>query len=478
MGKLMESQVGNIRFFNSLTREKEKFVPVEKGKARMYTCGPTVYDFGHIGNFRAFVFEDVLRRWLEYRSFKVTQVMNLTNVDDRTIKASWEHGVPLSEYTERFTRAFFEDVATLNIEKAEYYPKATEHVPEMVALITKLIEKGYAYRGEDGSIYYDISKFKGYGKLANIKVEDLKPGARVKVDEYAKEEAQDFALWKAWSEEDGDVFWDTPFGKGRPGWHIECSAMSMKYLGETLDIHCGGVDNLFPHHENEIAQSEAATGKKFVNYWLHCEHLLVEGRKMAKRLGNYYTVRDLTAKGYDPKAIRYLLLATHYRQQVNFTLEGLEAAKNTLDRLTNFVRRLLDADGKGSGKQIKLLIERVRKGFEEDMDDDLNVSLALAALFDFVRDVNNLLDGNMLSKSEAQEVHDLILGFDKVLGVIGEIKKEEKLPKEAEELILKREEARKAKDWKRADDIRRQLKDMGISIEDTPQGVRWRIEKR
>jgi cysteinyl-tRNA synthetase len=300
----------------------------------------------------------------------------------------------------------------------------------------------------------------------------------VKADEYAKEEAQDFALWKTWNKEDGDVFWEAPFGKGRPGWHIECSAMSMKYLGETLDIHCGGVDNLFPHHENEIAQSEAATGKRFVNYWLHNEHLLIEGRRMAKSLGNYYTVRDLAAKGYDPKAIRYLLLATHYRQQINFTFEGLEAAKNTLGRLTNFVHRLLDADGKGSGEQLKLLVGHVQNGFENAMDDDLNISVALAALFDFIRDVNNLIDGNMLNKEEAHEVYSLMLRFDKVLGVIGEIKKEEKLTKEAEELIRRREEARKAKDWKTADDIRQQLKAMGILIEDTSQGVKWRIEER
>jgi cysteinyl-tRNA synthetase len=474
----MESQSEGIRFFNSLTRQKEKFVPIEEGKVRMYTCGLTVYDFGHVGNFRAFIFEDLLRRWLEYQGFKVTQVMNLTDVDDKAINGARKNGVPLKEYTERYAKAFFEDVETLNIEKAEYYPKATEHIQEMVALITKLMEKGYAYKGEDGSIYYDISKFKDYGKLANIKVENLKLGARVKVDEYGKDEAQDFALWKAWSEEDGDAFWKTQFGKGRPGWHIECSAMSMKYLGETLDIHCGGVDNMFPHHENEIAQSEAATGKKFVNYWLHNEHLLIEGRRMAKSLGNYYTVRDLTAKGYDPKAIRYLLLATHYRQQVNFTFEGLEAAKNTVERLTNFVLRLLDTDGKGSGEQLQSHIERVRNGFEGAMDDDLNISVALAALFDFIREVNNLIDVNKLSKEEAREVHELILKFDKVLGVIGEVKREEKLPKEAEQLIMRREEARKAKDWKTADDIRQQLRAMGILIEDTPQGVKWRIEKR
>jgi cysteinyl-tRNA synthetase len=404
--------------------------------------------------------------------------MNLTDVDDKAINASKKNKVPLKEYTERYTRAFFEDVATLNIEKAEYYPKATEHIPEMVALITKLIEKGYAYKGEDGSIYYEVSKFKDYGKLANIKVENLKLGARVKADEYTKEEAQDFALWKAWNEEDGDVFWEAPFGKGRPGWHIECSAMSMKYLGETLDIHCGGVDNLFPHHENEIAQSEAATGKKFVNYWLHNEHLLIEGRRMAKSLGNYYTVRDLVTKGYDPKAIRYLLLATHYRQQINFTFEGLEAAKNTLDRLTNFVHRLLDAHGKGSGEQLKLLIDQVQNGFENAMNDDLNISVALAALFDFIRDINSLIDANMLNKEEAHEVYSLMLRFDKVLGVIGEIKKEQKLSKEVEALIRRREEARKAKDWKTADDIRQQLRAMGILIEDTSQGVKWRIEKR
>jgi len=473
----MESQPRNIRFFNSLTREKEKFVPIERGKVKMYTCGLTVYDYGHIGNYRAFIFEDLLRRWLEYRGFKVTQVMNLTDVDDKAIKASKKNGVPLREFTERYTKAFFEDVSTLNIEKAEFYPKATDHVPEMVALITKLMEKGYAYKGEDGSTYYEISKFKNYGKLANIKVENLKLGARVKVDEYAKEQAQDFALWKAWSEEDGDVFWETPFGKGRPGWHIECSAMSMKYLGETLDIHCGGVDNLFPHHENEIAQSEAATGKKFVNYWLHNEHLLIEGKRMAKSLGNYYTVRDLTARGYDPKAIRYLLLATHYRQQVNFTFEGLEAAKNTLDRLTNFVRRLLEAEGKRSGDKLEPLIGRVQSDFETAMDDDLSISEALASLFDFIRDVNILLDENSLSKDEAQKIYNLMVKFDNVLGVIGEIKKEEKLPREAEELILKREEARRAKDWKTADAIRQQLKGMGILVEDTSQGVKWRIEK-
>ena len=474
----MKAPAENLHFFNTLTRKKERFIPLEKGKVKMYTCGPTVYDFAHIGNFRAFIFEDLLRRWLEYRGFKVTQVMNLTDVDDRTIEASRKLGIPLKEHTARFIQAFFEDIAALNIEKAEHYPKATEHIPEMVALIKRLMEKGYAYKAEDGSIYYDISKFKNYGRLSKFKVEELKAGARVKVQEYAKEEACDFALWKAWDEEDGEVFWETELGKGRPGWHIECSTMAMKYLGETIDIHSGGVDLIFPHHENEIAQSEAATGKKFVNYWLHNEHLLVEGKRMAKRFGNYYTLRDLIKMGYDPKAVRFLLMSTHYRQQLNFTFDGLKAAKSAVDRLTNFVYRLLDADGKGCGEKIKELMRGVKKDFEEAMDDDLNIGVALATLFNFVSEVNKLLDDNMLSKEEAKEVYNLMMKFDKVLGVIGEVKKEEELPKEAEELIRKREEARKAKDWQTADKIREQLKAMGIIIEDTPQGVKWRIEKQ
>jgi len=475
----MKDPTENIHFFNTLSRRKERFVPLEKGKVKMYTCGPTVYDFAHIGNFRAFIFEDVLRRWLKYRGFKVTQVMNLTDVDDRTIAASKKANVPLSEHTQQYVEAFFEDLETLNIERAEHYPRATEHVPEMVALIKKLVEKGYAYKGDDGSIYYDISKFKDYGKLSKFKVEQLKAGARVKVDEYEKAEARDFALWKAWTEEDGDVFWETDIGKGRPGWHIECSAMSMKYLGETLDIHTGGVDNIFPHHENEIAQSEAATDKKFVNYWLHNEHLLVEGKRMAKRFGNYYTVRDLVGKlGHNPLAVRYLLMSTHYRQQFNFTFDGLEAAKNAIDRLTNFMYRLKDVSGKGCEKEINELTTRVQKEFGNAMDDDLNVGVALAALFEFVREVNNLVDENLLSNEEAQRVYELVSGFDTVLAVLGDLNKEEKLPEEAQELIQRREEARKARDWKTADQLRIQLKAIGVIIEDTPQGLRWRIQKR
>jgi len=473
----MTTTQSSICFFNTLTRKKEAFKPLEAGKVKMYTCGPTVYDFAHIGNFRAFLFEDLLKRWLVSRGFKVTHVMNLTDVDDKTIKGSQKQQVPLKQFTDFYVKAFFEDIKALNIQPADVYPKATDHIPEMVALIKTLMAKGYAYRGEDGSIYYAISKFSDYGKLSKIKTAELKAGARVSQDEYAKEEAQDFALWKAWTPEDGDVFWETELGKGRPGWHIECSAMSMKYLGETFDTHCGGVDNIFPHHENEIAQSEAATGKKFVNYWLHNEHLLVEGKKMAKRFGNFYTLRDLLAKGYDPIAIRYLLLSTHYRQQFNFTFEGLEAAKAAVDRLRNFVRRLHDTDGKDSKGKVAVLASKLEACFGGSMDDDLDIGTALASLFDFVREVNNLLDANMISKAEAAEVGGLIMQIDAVLGVIGEVKMQEALPAEIDALVQKREEARKAKNWKEADAIRTQLKAMGIVLEDTAQGVRWHKEK-
>jgi cysteinyl-tRNA synthetase len=474
----MNTASANIRFFNTLTRRKENFAPIEPGKVRMYTCGPTVYDYAHIGNYRAFLFEDLLKRWLEYRGFKVTHVMNVTDVDDKTIKGSQKQQIPLEKYTAYYANAFFEDIKALNIKPADYYPKATDHIPEMIALVKTLIQKGYAYKATDNSIYYSIAKFKNYGKLSHIKVAELQVGARVKTDEYEKEEAQDFALWKAWTPEDGDVFWETELGKGRPGWHIECSAMSMKYLGETFDIHCGGVDNLFPHHENEIAQSEAATGKKFVNYWLHNEHLLVEGKKMAKKFGNFYTLRDLLGKGYDPIVIRFLLLSTHYRQQFNFTFEGLDAAKGAIERLRNLMRRLQDADGKDSGGKVAQLVLGVQAGFGEAMDDDLNTSVALGALFDFAREVNALLDADAVSRSEADEISALMRRFDGVLGVIGEAKMEEALPKEAEELIKKREEARKARDWARADALRLELREMGVVVEDTAQGVRWRLEKK
>lgn len=472
----MNDQEIHVYLFNNLTHQKEELKPINDKKIGLYTCGPTVYDYAHIGNFRAFLFEDLLKRWLKYRGYQVKHVMNLTDIDDKTIKGSQKKNIPIRQFTDFYAQAFFEDVATLNIEPADIYPRATEHIPEMVSLIQTLLTKGYAYKGEDGSIYYNITKFKDYGRLSKIKVQELKAGARVKQDEYTKEEAQDFALWKTWTPEDGTVHWETPIGKGRPGWHIECSAMSMKYLGETFDIHCGGVDNMFPHHENEIAQSEAATGKKFVNYWLHNEHLQVEGKRMAKSLGNFYTLRDLVAKGYDPKAIRYLLLSTHYRQQLNFTLEGLDASKAAIERLTNLTRRLSDANGQTSQKTTQLLT-KVTKTFGEAMDDDLNTSVALAALFEFAREINSQIDQNQISRPQAKEIMDLLASYDKVLGVLSIQTSKQELPSEARELIKRREEARKDKDWKTADTIRQQLKSMGIIIEDTAQGMRWKIEK-
>ena len=474
----MTNMKSNIQFFNTLTRKKEIFKPLENGKVKIYTCGPTVYDYAHIGNFRAFLFEDLLKRWLVNRGFKVTHVMNLTDIDDKTIKGSQKQQIPLRQFTDFYVKAFFEDIKILNIEPADFYPRATDLIPEMVALIKILMDKDFAYRGEDGSIYFSISKFKDYGKLSKIKTSELKVGVRVSQDEYAKEEAQDFALWKAWTPEDGDVFWETELGKGRPGWHIECSAMSMKYLGETFDIHCGGVDNMFPHHENEIAQSEAATGKKFVDYWLHNEHLLVEDKKMAKRLGNFYTLRDLLAKSYDPIVIRYLLMSTHYRQQFNFTFEGLESSKGAVDRLRNLVRRLHDVDGDLDSKgKVAVLTEKLEACFGGSMDNDLDIGTALASLFDFVREINNLLDSNMISKAESAQVGGLMMLIDEVLGVIGKVEVEEALSADIDELIKKRESARKAKKWKEADEIRTQLKAMGIMLEDTSQGVRWHKEK-
>jgi cysteinyl-tRNA synthetase len=403
--------------------------------------------------------------------------MNFTDVDDKTIRGSQAAGVSLKQFTDFYVKAFFEDIALLNIEAADVYPCAADHVPEMVSIIKTLLEKGFAYFGEDGSIYYAVSKFPTYGQLSHLKIGELKVGARVSQDEYTKEDAQDFALWKAYSSEDGDVFWETEFGRGRPGWHIECSAMSMKYLGETFDVHCGGVDNMFPHHENEIAQSEAATGKVFVNYWMHNEHLQVEGKKMSKKLGNFYTLRDLLKKGYDPLSIRYLLLSTHYRQQFNFTFEGLNAAKSALERYKNLLRRLqnnLDSkNGSSIDDRVVLQIQQVKQRFSDAMNDDLNISIALAALFDFIREINNMLDADLISSKEAEKVTEVLLQFNSVLGLIPSVTNEAPMSSDIDVLVQKREAARRAKNWKEADIIRDQLNDLGIIVEDTAQGVRW-----
>lgn len=463
-----------LKLFNTSTRKKELFKPISKKEIKMYSCGPTVYNYPHIGNYRAYLASDLLRRYLEYKGFKVKQAMNLTDVDDKTIRDSQKEGITLDEFTIKYKKIFFDDLETLNIEKAEYYPEATKHIKEMVELVRALLKKGHAYKGEDGSIYYDISTFKDYGKLAHIKVEELKAGARVKHDEYAKEEASDFVLWKAWDEHDGNVYWQNELGKGRPGWHLECSAMSMKYLGKTFDIHTGGIDLIFPHHQNEIAQSEGATGKKFVNYWLHNEWLLVEGKKMSKSLGNFYTLRDVINKGYKPKAIRYLLISNHYRQQLNFTFDELKSAESTIEKFRDFVLSLRNYKEikKENSKKAKNLIKKAKAGFESAMDDDLNISVALASIFDFMREINILLTNKEISGKDAKDILDFMFSTDKVLGIMEE--KEEALPSAVKKLIDERETARKNKDWAEADRIRAELAKKGIQLMDTPEGVRWK----
>lgn len=436
----------------------------------MYTCGPTVYDYAHIGNFRAYMFEDLLRRYLKYKGYAVTQVMNLTDVDDKTIRDSKAKGVSLKDHTAQYVEAFFKDLDTLRIERAEHYPAATDHVPEMVVMIKQLAEKGLAYE-VDGSWYYKIAAFADYGKLANIDRSGMKVGERVASDEYEKESASDFALWKAWDENDGDVFWETELGKGRPGWHIECSAMSQKYLGNHFDIHTGGVDNMFPHHENEIAQSEGANGEKFVNMWMHCEYLILEGRKMSKSLGNFYTLGDLLDKGHSPVAVRYQLLSTHYRQQLNFTIDGLEQAAKSLARYNDFISNLAEYQGGVSSGEATAVIEKMLAEFETKMDDDMNISGALGAVFDFIREINRLKSEDKLS---ADERDSALKAIEKIDTVLGFHLKQEAIDSDIESLIDQRTEARKNKDFARSDQIRDELLAMGIILEDTPQGVKWK----
>jgi cysteinyl-tRNA synthetase len=461
----------SLQLYNTLTRRKEEFYTVHPGEVRMYTCGPTVYDFAHIGNFRAYVFGDLLHRYLKYKGYKVTYAMNITDVDDKTITGSQKEKISLRDYTRRYKDAFFEDMKSLNIEPADIYPEATLHINDMVELVKILLQKGYAYQNE-GSTYFKIANFRSYGKLSHMDLEGLKAGARVSADEYEKEQVADFALWKGWNQKDGNIFWETEVGKGRPGWHIECSVMSMKYLGKHFDIHTGGVDLIFPHHENEIAQSETATGEKFVNFWLHNEHLMVEGRKMAKSFGNYYTLRDLLNKGYNPIAIRYLLLTTHHRQQLNFTFDGLEASKNALQRLYDFVDNLKMVEGDKNNPEVKEILAKAKQGFEDALDDDLNVSEALGVVFNLVKDINRLVDEKNISKADADEVLDLMNGFDSVLGIL---KREELvLDEEISKLIERRSKAREDRNFKLADQIRKDLEAKGIILEDTPQGTKWK----
>jgi cysteinyl-tRNA synthetase len=464
-----------LKFYNTLSGEKEVFVPLNDSHVGMYSCGPTVYGFAHIGNLRAYVFADVLRRYLEFKGYTVRQVMNITDLDDKTIRASKEQSVSLREYTDKYIRFFFEDIDLLRIKRADIYPRVTDHINEMADMVKILLDKGYAYR-KDGSVYFKVSEFSDYGKLAKIDLSRIKPGATVEADEYEKEDVRDFALWK--EKKEGEPFWVTIIGEGRPGWHIECSAMSIKYLGATIDIHTGGIDNIFPHHQNEIAQSEAATGQKFVRYWMHCEHLLVDNKKMSKSLGNFITLRDVMNRGYRPEALRYLFVFSHYRSRLNFTWESIGQASNTLDRLNQFVERLGGYSSKSKRneeitEEITKLIGRTAERFESEMDNDLNTPGAFAAIFDMVGEINTAIEKEDLSTENAKAVYELMLKFDSVLGILT-LKEKGELPGEIEALIGEREKARGIKNFKRADEIRKRLEDMGIVLEDTKEGVRWR----
>ncbi len=460
-----------MKLFNTETRKLEEVVGPS---IKMYTCGPTVYNFAHIGNFRTYVFEDLLRRTLSFFGMKVTQTMNITDVEDKIIKMVVEKKCSLHEFTEPFIQAFFEDLQTLNIEKVEFYPRATEYVPQMIGIIENLLEKGVAYRGSDGSIYYAIQRFPAYGRLSHLHLDELKAGAseRMYADEYEKDNAADFVLWKSYdAERDGKVFWESPFGKGRPGWHIECSAMAMQTLGEMIDIHAGGVDNIFPHHENEIAQSEAFSGKHFVRLWVHSEHLLVDHKKMSKSLGNFYTLRDLLKKGYKGMHVRYMLLHTHYRTQLNFTLEGLNGCVHALERFSDFFARLKTVTEEGGTGEVAPLLKNAHTEFSQAVADDLNISSALAVLFELVRKVNILCDQKVVGKDEAHAILAFFTKIDAVLGIFPP-EKEQEISQELQTLLQQREEGRKTKNWKLADQCRDAIHAQGYLIEDTPSGPR------
>jgi cysteinyl-tRNA synthetase len=465
-----------LRFYNTLTQQVEPFAPLHDNVVRMYTCGPTVYNFVHIGNLRAFTFQDILRRWLRARGYELDHVMNITDVEDKIIRSATAENKSIGEYTAVYTQAFFDDIATLRLQQPERWVKATEHIEDMAEAIEKLRDRGFTYVSE-GSVYYRIANFPSYGKLSHNDFSGIRSGARVDVDEYDKADARDFVLWKA--QKDGEPAWQTPLGPGRPGWHIECSVMAMKYLGETLDIHTGGVDLTFPHHENEIAQSESLTGKPFVRFWLHSEHLSIDGQKMSKSLGNFYTLRDLLGMGYTPEVIRYQLAAVPYRKKLNFTFDGLKAAATSIERLRNFKWRLENATlAEGTNENLVERATAATKAFDEALDDDLNTAEALGAVFEYVRDTNTAIDSGEFLKGNAPGAFEFLIRFDSVFDVLEDSMKAE-LDKvffdvEVEAMIADRTAAKKAKDFARADQIRKELAAKGIILEDTKEGVRWK----
>ncbi len=466
-----------LRFFNTLSRQQEEFYPLVEGKVGMYICGPTVWNFAHIGNFRTFVFGDILRRYLKFKGYDVTHVFNLTDIDDRIINEAAARGISIDEFTAPFIQYFWEDFDALGNERPEITPRATHHIDEMIEIIATLIENGHAYES-DGSIYYRITAFPDYGKLSRINFSGNITGGseRIDTDKYDKEDARDFAVWKLVGK-DEKPGWDAPFGRGRPGWHIECSAMSMKYLGETFDIHAGGQDLQFPHHENEIAQSEGSTGKQFAKYWIHSEFLKIDDVTMSKSKGNFFTFRDLREQGYSALAIRYLLLSVPTRKQLNFTFEGLQGAESTVERLRNF--RLLVKEGgnpsgsEGASADISPIVATALEKFEAAMDDDFNTASALAAIHDMVREVNTRLSANGIGADERKAVLDAVAKFDSVLGIFG-AEEDRSLDAEIEKLVEERQEARRNRNFARSDEIRDLLAEKGIILEDTKEGVRWK----
>jgi len=474
-----------IRFHNTMSGETEPFVPLTPGEVRVYTCGPTVYDFAHVGNFRTFVFQDILRRYLKSRGFRLLQVMNLTDVDDRIIQKAAAAGVSIREYTDKYIQAFLDDRAALNLEPPEFIARATEHIDDMVQLIQRLTDRGYTYTSE-GSTYYRIAKFPDYGKLSKIDVAGMQTGARVDMDRYDKDNARDFALWKA--PKPGEHSWETAIGPGRPGWHIECAAMALKYLGDTLDIHSGGVDLTFPHHENEIAESEAATGRKFARYWLHAEHLLVDHEKMSKSVGNFATLRELFARGHKPSSVRFLLASVPYRRQLNFTPESLQGAAGSVERLRNFASRLRSEKfPEGASEAMAERAATARREFDAGLADDLNTAQALAAIFDLVREANIAMDRGEFRQSDVAVVLEVMEMFDAIFAVLSDddAAKLKTLgissaspalsDAEVEALIAERQAARKRRDFAASDRIRDQLAEHGIILEDSRDGtVRWK----
>lgn len=458
-----------LKLFNTYSRQLEPFIPLDPAGrvVKMYTCGPTVYNHAHIGNFRAYIFEDLLQRVFEFHGYQVERVMNLTDVDDKTIRGCQQAGQPLGQFTEQFKSAFFEDLKTLRIKPANHFPAATDpqYIARMIEMISILVEHGFAYQAEDSSVYFRLSKFPEYGRLAHLNLDELRPSGRIRNDEYEKESIGDFALWKAWDAADGDVAWESPWGRGRPGWHIECSAMATALLGPELDVHCGGVDNIFPHHEAEIAQSQCCTGKQFVRYWLHCAHLMVEGQKMAKSLGNFFTLRDLLANGHTGREIRYALISVNYRLPLNFTLEGLAAARSALARIDEWTQRLTDRAGSEQNASEHPLTSST--GFIDALDDDLNISGALGSLFELIRESNRLLDQEKLTPADAL---GLIHWWRRVNSILALEPDTETIPQAVLVLLREREQARAAKYWARSDALRSQIEELGWSVKDGKEG--------